>query len=78
VIVFSQYQKALNLVGDRLLGRLGTACVAEYTGKYRTEELHRFTVDDQCFCILLSKDGSEGLDLSFVTRTYTFHIHDMR
>jgi hypothetical protein len=74
VIVFSQYQKALNLVGDRLLGRLGTACVAEYFGKYRTDELHRFTVDEQCFCLLLGKDGSEGLDLSFVTRTYTFRI----
>jgi hypothetical protein len=74
VIVFSQYQKALSLVGDRLLGRLGTACVAEYFGKYRTEELHRFTVDAQCFCLLLSKDGSEGLDLSFVTRTFAFTL----
>jgi hypothetical protein len=74
VIVFSQYQKALNLVGDRLLARFGTACVAEYFGKYRTEELHRFTVDEQCFCLLLGKDGSEGLDLSFVTRAYMFCI----
>lgn len=35
IIIFSQFRKALNLVGDRLLGRFGTACVSEYWGRYR-------------------------------------------
>jgi hypothetical protein len=68
VIVFSQYRKALNLVGDRLLGRYGTACVAEYWGRYRTQELRKFKLSNECFCMTLGNDGSEGLDLSFVTR----------
>jgi hypothetical protein len=68
IIIFSQFRKALNLVGDRLLGRFGTACVSEYWGAYRTQELKKFTQDPECFCMLLGKDGSEGLDLSFVTR----------
>ena len=33
-----------------------------------TQELHKFTHDPACFCMLLGRDGSEGLDLSFVTR----------
>lgn len=70
IIVFSQFRKALNAVGDRLLGRFGTACVSEYWGRYRTTELHKFRVDPDCFCMLLGKDGSEGLDLSFVTREW--------
>lgn len=69
-IIFSQFRKALNFVGDRLLQRFGTACVAEYWGRYRTSELHKFTHDNECFCMLLSKDGSEGLDLSFVTHIF--------
>lgn len=68
IIVFSQFRKALNMVGDRLLRRFGQACVSEYWGRYRTTELAKFTRDPECFLMLLGKDGSEGLDLSFVTR----------
>jgi hypothetical protein len=67
VIVFSQFRTVLNTVGDRMIRRFGNACVAEYWGKYRKQELHKFIYDNQCFCMLLGKDGSEGLDLSFVT-----------
>jgi SNF2 family DNA or RNA helicase len=67
VIVFSQFRAAVNVVGDRLLKRFGTGCVAEYFGKHRTQELHKFTYVRDCFCLLLTKDGAEGLDLSFVT-----------
>jgi len=35
IIIFSQFRKALNLVGDRLLGRFGSRCVSEYWGRYR-------------------------------------------
>lgn len=69
-LVFSQFRQALNVVGDRLLKRFGAACVAEYWGRYRTEELHKFVHDKDCFCMLLGKDGSEGLDLSFVTHIF--------
>ena len=67
VIVFSQFRAALNFVGDRLLRKFGTACVAEFFGSHRKQELHKFTYEECCFCLLLTKDGSEGLDLSFVT-----------
>lgn len=67
VIVFSQFRKVLNTTGDRLIRRFGTARIAEYWGAYRKQELHKFTNNDECFCMLLGKDGSEGLDLSFVT-----------
>jgi SNF2 family DNA or RNA helicase len=67
VIVFSQFRAALNFIGDRLLRRFGTASVAEYFGSHRKQELHKFTHEQCCFCLLLTKDGSEGLDLSFVT-----------
>lgn len=70
VIIFSQFRPALNVVGDRLLKRFGTASVAEYWGRFRTQELHRFVFERDCFCMLLGKDGSEGLDLSFVTHIY--------
>ncbi|KAL3914146.1 MAG: hypothetical protein SGILL_006216 [Bacillariaceae sp.] len=66
-IVFSQFRKTLNQTGDRLIRRFGAGCVAEYWGKYRGKELHKFKNDEKCFCMLLGKDGSEGLDLSFVT-----------
>lgn len=36
-------------------------------GKYRTQELHKFIYEKDCICMLLGKDGSEGLDLSFTT-----------
>jgi SNF2 family DNA or RNA helicase len=67
VIVFSQFRAALNFIGDRLLRKFGTACVAEYYGSHRKQELQKFTSEPSCFCLLLTKDGSEGLDLSFVT-----------
>lgn len=70
VIVFSQFRSTLDLVGDRLLKRFGTACVAEYWGSYRTAELHKFVHNPDCFIMTLGKDGSEGLDLSFVTHIY--------
>lgn len=69
-IVYSQFRNALNVVGDRLLKRFGTKCVAEYWGKYRVQELHKFVTLSDCFCMLLSNDGSEGLDLSFVTHIF--------
>ena len=72
VIVFSQFRAALNLIGHRLLRRLGTACVAEYFGRSRKQELRRFTYDPACFCLLLTKDGAEGLDLSFATHLFFF------
>jgi SNF2 family DNA or RNA helicase len=67
VIVFSQFRKVLNMTGDRLLRRFGSGCIAEYWGSFRRKELHKFIHDANCFCMLLGKDGSEGLDLSFVT-----------
>lgn len=67
VIVFSQFRDALNARGNRLLKKFGTACVAEYFGVYKEKELHKFAHESHCFILLLTKDGSEGLDLSFVT-----------
>jgi SNF2 family DNA or RNA helicase len=67
VIVYSQFRAALNFIGDRLLRKFGTACIAEYFGSHRKKELQKFTTEPICFCLLLTKDGSEGLDLSFVT-----------
>jgi SNF2 family DNA or RNA helicase len=67
VIVFSQFRNVLNTIGDRLIRRCGTACIAEYWGSNRKKALHQFAKDIQCFCMLVGKDGSEGLDLSFVT-----------
>lgn len=78
VIVFSQFRKVLNMTGDRLLRRFGGGCVAEYWGSFRKKELHKFTVEKDCFCMLLGKDGSEGLDLSFVTHMYVpFFVKDL-
>ena len=70
VIVFSQFRKVLNMTGDRLLRRFGTECVAEYWGRFRKQELSKFVHNEDCFCMLLGKDGSEGLDLSFVTHIF--------
>jgi len=60
----------LDLVGDRLIRRFGYACVAQYWGAIRNSDLERFTKSDDCFCMLLSKEGSHGLDLSFVTHIF--------
>lgn len=70
VIVFSQFRKALNVVGDRLYRRFGSGCVAEYWGRFRKQELSKFIHQSECLCLLLTKDGSEGLDLSFVTHIF--------
>ena len=70
IIVFSQFREALNFVGDLLLRRFGAACIAEYWGRYRRDELRKFTHEPECFCLLLTKDGSEGLDLSCTTHIF--------
>lgn len=70
VIVFSQFRQSLNVAGDRLLRRFGAGCVAEYWGRFRSKELIKFFKSNDCFCMLLGKDGSEGLDLSFVTHIF--------
>mmetsp|Transcript_8540 Transcript_8540/g.12168 ORF Transcript_8540/g.12168 Transcript_8540/m.12168 type:complete len:719 (-) Transcript_8540:91-2247(-) len=70
VIIFSQFRQILNVVGDRLIRRLGSACVADYWGKIRHHELNKFTKSPNCFCMLLGRDGSHGLDLSFVTHIF--------
>ena len=69
-IIFTQFQKVSNVVGDRLIRRFGTGCIAEYWGKTRHQELMRFTKSKDCFCLLLNKDGSHGLNLSFVTHIF--------
>lgn len=67
VIIFSQFRQTLDYVGDRLIRRFGGACVAEYWGSTRNKELEKFVSSPSCFCMLLGKEGSHGLDLSFVT-----------
>jgi hypothetical protein len=69
-IVFSEFRSTLNLVGDRLIRQFGGGCVAEYWGKGRDDELVKFAKSRDCFCMLLSRTGSEGLDLSFVTHIF--------
>ena len=69
-IIFSQYRLILNVVGHRLIRRFGGIGVAEYWGDYRTQELEKFKTSSNCFCMLMSKDGSHGLDLSFVTHIF--------
>jgi SNF2 family DNA or RNA helicase len=70
VIIFTQFQQVSNLVGDRLIRRFGRGCVAEYWGHTKNIELTRFTKTVDCFCMLLNKDGSHGLNLSFVTHIF--------
>ena len=67
VIIFSQFRLILNYVGDRLIRRFGGSAVAEYWGSTRGKELEKFISSPSCFCMLLGKEGSHGLDLSFVT-----------
>lgn len=69
-IVFSEFRSTLNLVGDRLIGQFGGGCVAEYWGTTRDQELQKFAKSSDCFCMLLGRTGSEGLDLSFVTHIF--------
>jgi SNF2 family DNA or RNA helicase len=70
VIVFSEFQKTMNQVGNRLLREFGSGCVAEFWGQTRALELSKFAKSPDCFCMLLGKAGSEGLDLSFVTHIF--------
>merc|ERR1719362_1429942 len=70
VIVFSQFRQILNVVGDRLIRRMGTGCIAEFWGETRLKELQKFSFSPQCFCMLLGRDGSHGLDLSYVTHIF--------
>mmetsp|Transcript_18897 Transcript_18897/g.28050 ORF Transcript_18897/g.28050 Transcript_18897/m.28050 type:complete len:1578 (-) Transcript_18897:181-4914(-) len=70
VIIFSQFRQIINVVGDRLIRRFGAGCVAEYWGSHRSRELLKFQHHARCFVMLLGKDGSHGLDLSFVTHIF--------
>ncbi|GKZ00035.1 hypothetical protein MPSEU_000956900 [Mayamaea pseudoterrestris] len=69
-IIFSQFREVLNVIGTRLIWEFGSACIAEFWGKSRQAELTKFASNSDCFCMLLGKDGSEGLDLSFVTHVF--------
>jgi len=70
-IVFSQFRLIYEYFGDRLIRRFGGACVADYSyARGRSQELHRFIHEPDCFVMLLSKQGSVGLDLSFVTHIF--------
>jgi len=70
-IIFSQFRTIYEYFGDRLIRRFGGACVADYSyAKTRAEELQKFIHHPECFAMLLSKEGSVGLDLSFVTHIF--------
>lgn len=70
VLIFSQFRQISDVVGDRLIRRFGLGCVAEYWGQGRNSELMKFTHSNDCFCMLLAKEGSHGLNLSFVTHIF--------
>eukprot|EP00557_Chaetoceros_sp_GSL56_P009171 CAMPEP_0176494518 /NCGR_PEP_ID=MMETSP0200_2-20121128/10149_1 /TAXON_ID=947934 /ORGANISM="Chaetoceros sp., Strain GSL56" /LENGTH=1522 /DNA_ID=CAMNT_0017892301 /DNA_START=84 /DNA_END=4652 /DNA_ORIENTATION=- len=70
VLIFSQFRQISNVVGDRLIRRFGLGCIAEYWGQARNLELQKFTLSNDCFCMLLAKEGSHGLNLSFVTHIF--------
>eukprot|EP00804_Cyclotella_cryptica_P023714 CCRYP_017271-RB/>CCRYP_017271-RB protein AED:0.03 eAED:0.03 QI:232/1/1/1/0.75/0.77/9/691/1469 len=70
-IIFSQFREIYEYFGDRLIRRFGGACVADYSyAGTRSQELHKFIHEPECFVMLLSKQGSVGLDLSFVTHIF--------
>lgn len=70
-VVFSQHRTTYEYFGDRLIRRFGGACVADYSyGGTRSQELQKFIHQPECFVMLLSKQGSVGLDLSFVTHIF--------
>lgn len=69
-LLFSQFTQILNVIGDRLIRRFGSGCIAEYWGRTRDQELERFAKQNDCFCMLLGKDGSHGLNLQFVTHIF--------
>lgn len=79
-IVFSQYRKVLDVVGDKIIRHFGNyptpgwlergdGHVADFFGD-RDKELYRFRHSDDCFVMLLTSTGSHGLDLSFVTHIF--------
>eukprot|EP00953_Heterococcus_sp_UTEX-ZZ885_P009440 5560-Heterococcus_DN1.PRE.3 len=81
VIIYSQFRGVLDAVGDKMyryFGNCPTAgwlkrgeeCVAEYFGTNKNAELFKFKNNPDCVVMLLSKQGAEGLDLSFVTHIY--------
>ncbi len=70
IILKSQIQQISQVVGDRLIRRFGTGCIAEYWGAGKNKELERFVKSNQCFCMLLNRDGSHGLNLSFTTHIF--------
>jgi SNF2 family DNA or RNA helicase len=77
MIIFSQFRQLLNIIGDRLIRRFGSCCIAEFWGKSKHIELQRFSSNKDCICLLLGKDGANGLDLSFVTHIFFLdHIMD--
>ncbi len=70
-IVFSQFRSIYEYFGNRLIRRFGGTCVADFAfSGTRSQELSKFIHDPQCFVMLLSKQGSLGLDLSFVTHLF--------
>ncbi|KAL7538788.1 hypothetical protein ACHAXR_010846 [Thalassiosira sp. AJA248-18] len=70
-IIFSQFRAVYEYFGDRLIRRFGGACVADYSyARTRSQELQKFIQSADCFVMLLSKQGSVGLDLSFVTHIF--------
>eukprot|EP01084_Bolivina_argentea_P047718 87946_1 len=80
-LVFSQFRFCLNLVGDQLIKFLGgfpssnwekkgQTHVAEFWGQMKNVELKKFCCDPECKVLLLGKDGSHGLDLSFSTHLF--------
>ena len=77
IIIFSQFRQMLNIIGDRLIRRFGSHCIAEFWGSAKHYELQRFSCVEDCICLLLGKDGAHGLDLSFVTHIiFLDHIMD--
>eukprot|EP00978_Attheya_sp_CCMP212_P025477 scaffold82005_cov57-Attheya_sp.AAC.3 len=70
VIIFSQFRPILNLIGDRLIRKFGDDNISEYWGYAKAKELDKFIYSPDCFIMLLSRDGSHGLDLSFVTHMF--------
>ena len=64
-----------NICSQHLIGELKHsfqgACIADFSyGGTRAQELQKFIHDPGCFVMLLSKQGSVGLDLSFVTHIF--------
>ena len=70
VLLFSQFPEILETVGYRLVKKFCGGCVTLFWGAYKLASLRQFTNDDECVVMLLKKDGSHGLDLSFVSHIF--------